>query len=45
MGRRQGWGPTRRLSFAERLELQQRVRGGERFADAAEALGCSSKSV
>ena len=28
---RQGWGPTRRLSFAERLELQRRVRDGERF--------------
>jgi IS30 family transposase len=45
MGRRHGWGPTRRLSFAERLELQHRVRSGERFADVAEALGCSSKSV
>lgn len=22
MGRRQGWGPTRRLSIAERLELR-----------------------
>jgi IS30 family transposase len=43
--RRQGWGATRRLSFAERLEIQQRVRAGERFEDAAEAMGCSAKSV
>lgn len=43
--RRQGWGPTRRLSFAERLEIQQRVRVGERFEDVAEAMGCSAKSV
>ena len=41
----QGWGPTRRLSFAERLELQRRVRAGERFEDVAAAMGCSSKSV
>ena len=43
--RRQGWGPTRRLSFAERLEIQNRVRGGERFGDVAEAMECSAKSV
>ena len=42
---RQGWGPTRRLSFAERLELQRRVGDGERFEDVAAAMGCSSKSV
>ena len=41
----QGWGPTRRLSFAERLELQRRVWAGERFEDVAAAMGCSSKSV
>ena len=42
---RQGWGPSRRLSFAERLELQLTVRAGERFEDAAQAMGCSAKSV
>ena len=31
----QGWGPSRRLSFAERLELQRRVRDGETFKSAA----------
>jgi DNA-binding CsgD family transcriptional regulator len=41
----QGWGPSRRLSFAERLELQRRVRDGETFQAAAAAMGCSSKSV
>ena len=29
----QGWGPVRRLSFPERLELQRRVGGGECFED------------
>jgi IS30 family transposase len=33
------------LSFAERLELQERVRDGETFDVAAAAVGCSSKSV
>jgi IS30 family transposase len=42
---RQGWGPTRRLSFVERLELQCRVAAGERFEEVAAAVGCSSKSV
>jgi IS30 family transposase len=41
----QGWGPSRRLSFKERLELQERVRAGETFESAAAAVGCSSKSV
>ena len=41
----QGWGQGRRLSFAERLELGRRVRDGERFEDAAAAIGCSAKSV
>lgn len=42
---RRGWGRTPRSSFAERLELQRRVGDGERFEDAAAALGCSTKSV
>jgi transposase len=33
------------LSFAERLEIQDRVRAGERFEAVAEAMGCSAKSV
>jgi IS30 family transposase len=41
----QGWGPTRRLSFAERLELQRRVGDGERFEDVAASVGCSTKSI
>jgi hypothetical protein len=42
---RQGWGRSRRLSFAERLDLQRRVGAGERFEAAAAAMGCSAKSV
>src|SRR6185295_11078985 len=34
-----------RLTFSERLEIQQRVRSGESFVAAATAVGCSSKSV
>ena len=41
----QGFGPAHRLTFAERLELQQRVRSGETHEAAAAALGCSAKSV
>ena len=41
----QGWGPTCRLSFAERLELQRRVGDGERFEDVAASVGCSTKSI
>jgi transposase, IS30 family len=33
------------LTFAERLELQRRVREGETFEVAAAAVGCSTKSV
>jgi len=35
----------RRLTSADRLEIQRRVRGGEAFAVAAQAVGCSPKSV
>ena len=41
----QGSGPSHRLSFAERLELQHRVRAGETHEAAAAAVGCSPKSV
>jgi len=35
----------RRLTSADRLEIQRRVRAGEEFAAAALAVGCSAKSV
>src|SRR5216684_912687 len=41
----QGSGRAHRLTGAERLELQHRVRAGETHAVAATALGCSAKSV
>lgn len=41
----QGSGPAHRLTYAERLELQSRVRAGKRHVDAAAAVGCSAKSV
>src|SRR5260370_15756454 len=41
----QGAGRAHRLTGAERLELQLRVRAGETHAVAATALGCSAKSV
>ena len=41
----QGSGRAHRLTGAERLELQHRVRAGETHAVAARALGCSAKSV
>jgi len=41
----QGSGPSHRLTFAERSELQRRVRAGETYVGAAAAVGCSSKSV
>ena len=41
----QGSGPAHRLTYAERLELQSRVRAGARHVDAAAAVGCSAKSV
>jgi transposase, IS30 family len=34
-----------RLTSADRLELRRRVAAGERFEDAAAAVGCSAKSV
>ena len=41
----QGSGQAHRLTGAERLELQCRVRAGETHEVAASAVGCSAKSV
>jgi IS30 family transposase len=41
----QGSGRAHRLTCAERLELQRRVRAGETHEVAATAVGCSAKSV
>jgi len=41
----QGIGPAHRLTAAERLELQCRVRAGATYAAAAVLVGCSAKSV
>ena len=41
----QGSGPGHRLTCAERLELQRRVRSGETHLSAAAAVGCCAKSV
>ena len=41
----QGSGQAHRLTCAERLELQRRVRTGETHEVAATAVGCSAKSV
>ena len=43
MGQGSGWG--HRLTCAERLELQRRVRAGATHEVAATAVGCSAKSV
>lgn len=41
----QGSGPGHRLTSAERLELQRRVRAGETHKAAASSVGCSAMSV
>jgi IS30 family transposase len=41
----QGSGPAHRLTAAERLALQHRVRAGESHRAAAISVGCSAKSV
>ena len=41
----QGSGTGHRLTCAERLELQRRVRSGETHQSAGAAVGCSAKSV
>jgi len=38
-------GNARRLSRADRAEIERRIRGGETFTTAAEAVGCSTKSI
>jgi IS30 family transposase len=38
-------GNARRLSRADRSEIERRIRGGETFATAAAAVGCSTKSI
>lgn len=40
-----GSGPAYRLSFVDRRELRRRVRSGETHRAAAQAVGCSAKSV
>src|SRR5215203_6114633 len=35
----------RRLTEADHLEIQRRISGGETFAGAAAAVGCSTKSI
>ena len=38
-------GNPRRLSRADRLEIERLIWGGETFATAAAAVGCSTKSI
>ena len=42
---RQWSGNARRLSRADRLEIERLIWGGETFATAAAAVGCSTKSI
>jgi IS30 family transposase len=42
---REWTGNARRLSQADRLEIERRIRGGETFETAAGAVGCSTKSI
>jgi hypothetical protein len=42
---RQWTGNARRLSQADRLEIERLIRGGETFETAATAVGCSTKSI
>jgi IS30 family transposase len=42
---RQWSGNARRLSQADRLEIERLIRGGETFETAAAAVGCSTKSI
>src|SRR5258708_14523173 len=42
---RQWSGNARRLSQADRLEIERRIWGGETFETAAAAVGCSTKSI
>ena len=38
-------GNARRLSRADRAEIERRIWGGETFETAATAVGCSTKSI
>ena len=38
-------GNARRLSQADRAEIERLIRGGETFETAAAAVGCSTKSI
>jgi transposase, IS30 family len=42
---REWTGNARRLSEADRLEIERRIRSGETFETAAAAVGCSTKSI
>ena len=42
---REWTGNVRRLSHADRSEIERLIRGGETFATAAAAVGCSTKSI
>src|SRR5258708_27503816 len=42
---RQWSGNARRLSQADRLEIERLIRAGETFETAAAAVGCSTKSI
>jgi transposase, IS30 family len=42
---REWTGNARRLSEADRSEIERLIRGGETFATAATAVGCSTKSI
>lgn len=42
---REWTGNARRLSHADRSQIERLIRGGETFATAAAAVGCSTKSI
>jgi transposase, IS30 family len=42
---RQGSGNARRLSHADRAEIESRIREGATFEEVASAVGCSTKSI
>jgi hypothetical protein len=42
---REWTGNARRLSEADRVEIDRRIHDGETFAAVASAVGCSTKSI
>ena len=42
---REWTGDPRRLSQADRLQIESLIQGGDRFATTGAAAGCSTKSV